>query len=86
MHLATLRLEKIDVPVTQHSLPNDELCHDTSDSESEPKNGQVQLRRSLPLSDVCTLRRDMGAGRRGAAHRLRVRLSGRLASADSGRR
>jgi hypothetical protein len=30
--------------VQQHSLPNDELCHDTSDSESVPKNGQVQLR------------------------------------------
>ncbi len=28
----------------QHSLPNDELCHDTSDSESVPQNGQVQLR------------------------------------------
>jgi hypothetical protein len=37
-------LEYIDV--TQHGLPNDELelCHDTSDSGSMPKNGQVQLR------------------------------------------
>jgi hypothetical protein len=32
--------------VAQHSLPNCELCHETSDSESVPvpKNGQVQLR------------------------------------------
>jgi hypothetical protein len=42
LNLATL--EKIGV--AQHSLPNYELCHETSDSESEsvPKNGQVQLR------------------------------------------
>jgi hypothetical protein len=32
--------------VAQHSLPNNELCHETSDSESVPKNGQVQT----PLS------------------------------------
>ena len=30
--------------MAQHSLPNDELSHDTSDSENEPNNGQVQLR------------------------------------------
>ena len=29
------------VDVTQHSLPN-ELCHDTSDSESVPNNGQAR--------------------------------------------
>jgi hypothetical protein len=44
LNLATPSLELIDV--IQHSLPNDELCqcNDTSDSESVPKNGQVQLR------------------------------------------
>ena len=41
------------VSVPWHSLPNGELCHDTIDSESAPKNGQVQLRvhagAALPL-------------------------------------
>jgi hypothetical protein len=30
--------------VAQHSLQNCELCQETSDSESVPKSGQVQLR------------------------------------------
>jgi hypothetical protein len=42
LNLATL--EYIDVIHWQHGPPNDVLCHDTSDSESVPKNGQVQLR------------------------------------------
>jgi hypothetical protein len=32
---------KIDVP--QHSLANDQVCDDTSDSESAPKNGRCIL-------------------------------------------
>ena len=38
------------IDVTQHSTPNDELCHDTSDSKSVPKNGQVQLRVHAPAA------------------------------------
>ena len=38
----------------QHSLPNYELCHETSDSESVPKSGQVQLRGACACS-LCLL-------------------------------
>jgi hypothetical protein len=45
--------------VTQHGLPNDEVCHDASDSESASKNGQVQLRahaHSMCVSSLATRR------------------------------
>jgi hypothetical protein len=38
----------------QHSLPNYELWHETSDSESVPKSGQVQLRGACACS-LCLL-------------------------------
>ncbi len=41
--------------MTQHSLPNYELCHDTSDSESVPNNGQTCATSGACACSLCLL-------------------------------